>query len=76
MSIPNFQNSDLLLFNLDLFGIACSGGSACSSGNLTQSHVVSEIENLGGPVIRFSFGKFNKLDEVDFTIDQLVSLFD
>ena len=43
LSIPKFNNSDLLLFNLDLFGVACSGGSACSSGSSKLSHVISEI---------------------------------
>ena len=76
ISLPKSDYSSLLLFNLDLLGISCSGGSACSSGNVTQSHVISEIDSNDGPVIRFSFSKYNTFEEVDFAITQLASLFD
>jgi len=72
LSIPKFNNSDLLLFNLDLFGVACSGGSACSSGSSKLSHVISEIstkeENI---VVRFSFSKYNTTEEIDYVVDKL-----
>ncbi|MBH75656.1 MAG: cysteine desulfurase [Flavobacteriales bacterium] len=72
LSIPKFNNSDLLLFNLDLFGVACSGGSACSSGSSKLSHVISEIstkeENV---VVRFSFSKYNTIEEIDYVVDKL-----
>ncbi len=72
LSIPKFNNSDLLLFNLDLFGVACSGGSACSSGSSKLSHVISEIsrkeENV---VVRFSFSKYNTIAEIDYVVDKL-----
>ena len=75
VSFPKKEYSDLLLFNLDLLGVSCSGGSACSSGKVSQSHVISEIDKQDGSVVRFSFGKFNTLNDVDFAIKQLCSLF-
>ncbi len=76
LSFPKDEYSNLLLFNLDLLGVSCSGGSACSSGSIHQSHVISSIETQGGAVVRFSFGKFNTLNDVDFSVKQLSSLFD
>jgi len=77
VSIPEFENSDLLLFNLDLFGIACSGGSACSSGSSKLSHVISELhENKNQVVVRFSFCKYNTLKEIDYVVEKLRYLLD
>lgn len=77
VSIPKFKNSDLLLFNLDLFGIACSGGSACSSGSSKLSHVISEInKNNNHIVVRFSFCKYNTLEEIDYVVEKLRYLLD
>ena len=77
ISIPKFRNSDLLLFNLDLFGIACSGGSACSSGSSKLSHVISEVnKNDNHVVVRFSFCKYNTLQEIDYVVEKLRYLLD
>ncbi len=77
ISIPKFKNSDLLLFNLDLFGIACSGGSACSSGSSKLSHVISEVnKNDNHVVVRFSFCKYNTLQEIDYVVEKLRYLLD
>ncbi len=65
------EKSPLLLFQLDLNGIACSKGSACQSGSSTGSHVLNEIlsdEDLQKPSIRFSFSIFNKKDEIDYVV--------
>ena len=75
LSFPVEEYSNLLLFNLDLLGVSCSGGSACSSGKVSQSHVISEINTQNGPVVRFSFSKFNTLKDIDFAIKKLSSLF-
>ena len=75
LSFPRQDYDDLLLFNLDLLGISCSGGSACSSGNISQSHVISQIKTLDGPVVRFSFSRYNSIEDVNFAIKQLISLF-
>ncbi len=67
-------SNDLLLFNLDLYGIAASGGSACQSGSNKGSHVLHEIleSDLEGVTsIRFSFSRFSTKDDIDYTIDQL-----
>ena len=75
LSFPRQDYDDLLLFNLDLLGISCSGGSACSSGNISQSHVISQIKTLDGRVVRFSFSRYNSIEVIDFAVKQLMSLF-
>ncbi|WP_020532227.1 cysteine desulfurase family protein [Flexithrix dorotheae] len=72
VSIPPSEKNGLLLFNLDLAGICVSGGSACASGAQTGSHVLRALEtNPNNGVIRFSFSKYNTIEEIDFTIGQL-----
>ena len=64
----------MLLFSLDLKGIAASGGSACQSGSNQGSHVLSTIlspDDALNTSIRFSFSKYNTMDEVDYTIGVL-----
>tara|TARA_R110002049_G_scaffold80907_4_gene205714 strand:+ start:7226 stop:8374 length:1149 start_codon:yes stop_codon:yes gene_type:complete len=61
----------MLLFHLDIKGIACSKGSACQSGSNKGSHVLNEVlsgEDLAKPSLRFSFSKFNTKQELDYTI--------
>ncbi len=68
------DKAGILLFHLDINGIACSKGSACQSGSSKGSHVLSEIlseEDLQKPSIRFSFSKFNTKEEVDYVVDVL-----
>ncbi|MBK5214166.1 MAG: cysteine desulfurase [Flavobacteriaceae bacterium] len=68
------EKAMLLLFQLDLKGIACSKGSACQSGAEGGSHVLNEIlsdEDLSKPSIRFSFSSFNTKKEVDYVVDVL-----
>ncbi len=76
VDLPPHPESDMLLFNLDLEGIAASGGSACSSGSDKGSHV---LEGIGAdperPNVRFSFSKFNRLEEADRAVDKLCELF-
>ena len=64
----------MLLFHLDLKGIACSKGSACQSGSDQGSHVLTEIlpaEDLKKPSLRFSFSIYNTKEEVDYVIGVL-----
>lgn len=64
----------ILLFQLDLKGIACSKGSACQSGSAKGSHVLSQIlsdEDMQKPSLRFSFCKYNTKEEVDYVIEVL-----
>lgn len=68
------KQAAMLLFQLDLKGIACSKGSACQSGSSLKSHVLAEIlnnEDLEKPSIRFSFSKYNTTEEVDYVINVL-----
>ncbi|WP_343485808.1 cysteine desulfurase family protein [Allomuricauda sp. d1] len=68
------EKSMMLLFHLDLKGIACSKGSACQSGSQMGSHVLTEIcsdEDLEKPSIRFSFSKYNTKQELDYVIGVL-----
>lgn len=64
----------MILFHLDIKGIACSKGSACQSGSNKGSHVLSELltaADLERPSLRFSFSKYNTKEEVDYTIEVL-----
>ncbi|MFH4968191.1 cysteine desulfurase family protein [Gaetbulibacter sp. M240] len=68
------QKGGMLLFQLDLKGIACSKGSACQSGSNQNSHVLNEILNdaeLQKPSVRFSFSIFNSKAEVDYVVSVL-----
>ena len=73
---PETDISEMLLFNLDIIGVACSGGSACASGGSKSSHVLSTIQAENKrPGIRFSFSKYNTKEEIDFVIEKLQGLF-
>lgn len=82
--LPNNANfsfryieGESILFSLDLAGISASSGSACSSGSLEPSRTLLAI---GVPVgtahgsIRFTFGKMNTVEDVDYTVEQLVTI--
>jgi cysteine desulfurase len=72
ISIPGIEDNDMLLFNLDINGIAVSGGSACASGTSIGSHVLDALDldqNLG--TLRVSFSKFNTKEEIDYLIEKL-----
>lgn len=76
LPISNLQ-SNMFLFQLDLKGIACSQGSACQSGSSKGSHVLNELlrENeLSKPSLRFSFSKFNTIQEIDYAVQVLKEL--
>jgi cysteine desulfurase len=61
-----------MLFKLDIAGISASGGSACSSGSNVGSHVLKSIgAKPDRAAVRFSFGKFNTKEDIDYTISQL-----
>jgi len=65
------EKAMMLLFHLDLKGIACSRGSACQSGSNEGSHVLHEIlseDDMRKPSIRFSFSKYNTKEELDYVI--------
>ena len=66
----------MLLFNLDLKGIAASGGSACQSGSSKGSHVLAALlneEDAKHTSVRFSFSKFNTKEEVAIVTSAIAS---
>ncbi|TQD39300.1 cysteine desulfurase family protein [Haloflavibacter putidus] len=68
------EKAGMLLFQLDLKGIACSKGSACQSGSEKGSHVLNAIlpkEDLNRPSIRFSFSSFNTKEDLDYVVQTL-----
>ena len=67
VSIPG-TDSEALLMHLDLAGIACSSGSACSTGAVEPSHVLTAMgvpRELGVAALRFSFGKDSTVEDVE-----------
>lgn len=72
VGFPWMENDSMFMFTMDLHGIAVSGGSACTSGSLKGSHVISSIlPDADFPVARFSFGKDNTFEELDRSIEVL-----
>ncbi|CAN5571406.1 cysteine desulfurase family protein [soil metagenome] len=76
VSFPPTDIAEMLLFNLDIAGIACSAGSACTSGSNAGSHVLTAIgASPDRPAIRFSFSRFTTKEEIDYTVEKLKELF-
>ena len=79
--IPNTLNlsfkgveGESIILNLDLKGIAVASGSACTSGSLEPSHVLSAMDvppDLAQSSLRFSFGRSNTVDEVSYVAEML-----
>ena len=70
-------SDEMLLFSLDLHGIAVSGGSACQSGSQTGSHVLNEFLDSDGKAftsVRFSFSRNTSYEELDYTLEKLKAL--
>lgn len=76
VSLPESEENEMLLFNLDMQGISASGGSACSSGASTGSHVLGALypDSKRGAV-RFSFSKFNTPAEIDQVANKLAEIY-
>jgi len=74
--LPATEKASMLLFTLDLKGVACSGGSACSSGSVKGSHVLDGIGADGSrPNARFSFSRYTTTEEIDFALEQLETIY-
>ncbi|UWE02932.1 cysteine desulfurase family protein [Laceyella sacchari] len=83
-SLPHILNvsfpgtdSETLLMNFDLAGIACASGSACTSGTLEVSHVLQSMhlsEERTRSAIRFSFGRGNTVDEIKRAAEMVASI--
>jgi cysteine desulfurase len=73
ISVPG-TDSESLLMALDLRGIAASGGSACQSGSISPSHVLSAIgvrPDLASAAVRMSLGSLT----TDHCIDRVIEVF-
>ncbi len=71
-AFPPSPKSEMLVMLLDIAGVSASGGSACSSGAETGSHVLKAIgADSSHKTIRFSFSHFNTREEVDFAVEKL-----
>ena len=71
VSFPGAEGEAILLY-LDLLGVAASTGSACASASLDPSHVLMATglgPELAHGSIRFSFGKYNTPEEVNFVLE-------
>lgn len=75
-SLPPSENSDMMLFNLDIKGISASGGSACSSGTDVGSHVLKALQaDPDRGAVRFSFSKYTTEEEIQYAVAQLAALY-
>jgi len=76
VSMPKHEQNEMLLFNLDLANIAVSAGSACASGAAAESHVLEALKHdPQRAAIRFSFSKFNTLEEINYVIKKLKEIY-
>ena len=70
-----FPNIDAETLITKMKEIACSTGSACTSANLEPSHVVKALgrsNELAHSAIRFSLGRFNKAQEIEYAIKEII----
>jgi cysteine desulfurase len=77
VSFPRTEKSDMLLFSMDMAGICVSGGSACTSGANSVSHVIKALYNGRSAdmvPIRFSFCRHNTQQEIDAVVEKLKEL--
>jgi cysteine desulfurase len=76
VSFPG-TDSETLLMNLDIAGIAASSGSACTSGSLEVSHVLQAMrlpESVIHAAIRFSFGMGNSMEEIETAAKKIATI--
>lgn len=74
---PKTEKAGMLLFTLDLKGVAVSGGSACTSGAAKGSHVLEGIHaDMSRPNVRFSFSRYTTKEEIDFALEQVKVVFE
>ncbi|MEO1437366.1 MAG: cysteine desulfurase family protein [Bacteroidota bacterium] len=72
VSFPPTSATDLMVFSLDIAGFAVSGGSACSSGVESGSHVMATLRGDDPKkTVRFSFSHDNTIEQVDQLIEQM-----
>ena len=67
----DFVEAEAILLDLDLVGICCSSGSACTTGSLDPSHVLTAMglsHARARGCVRFSFGHYNTDADIDFAL--------
>ncbi len=72
-----YVEGEALLLSLDMVGIGVSSGSACTSGSLDPSHVLLAIglpHEIAHGSVRYTFGKINTMEDVEYTIDNMVKI--
>ena len=75
VNFPKSERTEMILFNLDIQHICASGGSACSSGAQTGSHVMHALHKGSNDVtVRFSFCKHNTKAEIDKVVATLLTI--
>lgn len=76
IAFPLNSRTEMLLFQLDLKGIAVSGGSACNSGAQKGSHVIESLRPKAKPTqnVRVSLGRYTTREEVDAFLDAIVEV--
>ncbi|MBC9811113.1 cysteine desulfurase [Crocinitomicaceae bacterium CZZ-1] len=77
VKLPATEKSGMLLFTLDLKGVAASGGSACTSGANKGSHVLTGIDaDLSRPNVRFSFSRYTTKEEIDYAVGVIAEVYE
>jgi cysteine desulfurase len=82
--LPNTSNiafsgieAEAILLMLDQDGICASSGSACTTGSIEPSHVLTAMglnKNLARGSVRFSLGRYNTQTEVDYVVEKLCAI--
>ena len=73
----SYVEGESMLLNLDMEGIACSTGSACTSSSLEPSHVLAAIglsHELAHGSLRFSLGRMTSEEDIDYCLTRLLSI--
>jgi cysteine desulfurase len=70
-------DAEAVIYGLDIKGVAVSNGSACTSGSLKPSHVIMALgrdEKTALSTVRFSFGRANTIDDVDYAVEKFYEI--
>ena len=77
MEFPGAQ-AEVMLLNLDMAGIECSAGSACSTGSIKPSHVLTAMgrtEDEAKASLRFTMGRSTTLQQIDKAVKEIISIY-
>ena len=75
VSFPPGPHAELMVMSLDIAGVSASGGSACSSGAESQSHVLNAIGHpTDRKAVRFSLSRNTTKEDIDFAVEQVVGI--